>query len=198
MTNMQLNYSKYLEDKRSNLANEDIKRTDVTEKIRHDVESEKLSWADQDLTRYINDSKLLNDRQIAQLKADTDVLLQDMRNEMTQKQYEQRDRELAKLFDKYDAEVASIEANTALTDEKRKSEKQRRQSDLKEKLLAGVGDAVTAAGDWISEPSNLKSLNHYMSRPGYKNVVDLVRLMTPGSGAKPYSTKTTTTSVNTD
>lgn len=158
MTNLQLAYSEHLENVRSHKAREAIDSADVAEKVRHDVVSEELTKADQYLQKYINDQKRLTEVQVQKMKNDTDVLLQRMRNQISEQQMAQKQREIDLAYQKYSVEREKIIADTKLTNAKKASEDQKRQADLKAKLLGVIGDNIDTGTKWFKKPENRSAL----------------------------------------
>lgn len=142
MTNMQLAYTEYLENARHNRAQEETNFADVAEKVRSHKVSEELTRADQDLRRYINDTSLLTSKQLQQMKSATDLRLQEMRNEISSQEIALKKQEINNAWQKYQADINKINADTTLTQEKTKTEKQKRQGDLKTKIRAVIGNAI--------------------------------------------------------
>lgn len=149
MTNMQLAYTEYLENARHNRAQEQLTSSDISEKVRHNIKSEELSEAEQQLKKYMNDSSLLNAKEVAAMNANARIAVQELKNQISEKQIAQKQQEINNAYEKYQHEMKKIDADATLSKEKALSEKQKRQADLKAQLLAAVSTKGKALGSKV-------------------------------------------------
>lgn len=110
MTNMQLAYTEYLEDKRHHQAEEANTARDITEKSKHNRATEQLSQSQQALDKYIAElnnatkrGEIATRAEVDKLRIMTDKAIRDKQNELSAKQYDV-------LVKKTDAEIANLYA----------------------------------------------------------------------------------------
>lgn len=143
MTNMQLAYSEFLENARHNRVAEDTSRMDVVEKQRHNIQSESLTQAQQQLDRYLGElsnaakmHQIATDKEIKQLEINTNRVLKEFQNNLSYDEFKNVQQktwaEIAKLkseakknekaAEKYDqltdAQIADYEAKAAASNAK--------------------------------------------------------------------------------
>lgn len=175
MTNMQLQYSQLFEQKQHNRAMEQQGAADLAETHRANLASEDLRarQIEADIAK-ANAINAANER-IAQLQADTNLQLQEMRNFMSEKQLEQTKRQIDTQIDKASAEIDNLEANTNLTTAKTKDQVQKTQSALGQKLAKIVGNSIDKttlyASNWLAEPANKQTLKIAVTAPVYKELI---------------------------
>lgn len=175
MTNMQLQYSQLFEQKQHNRAMEQQGAADLAETHRANLASEDLRarQIEADIAK-ANAINAANER-IAQLQADTNLQLQEMRNFMSEKQLEQTKRQIDTQIEKASAEIGNLEANTNLTAAKTKDQVQKTQSALGQKLAKIVGNSIDKttlyASNWLAEPANKQTLKTALTTPLYREFI---------------------------
>lgn len=114
MTSLQAEYSKILENRRHDIATEQLGQRQLDEDTRHHIRTEEQADAANAITKWskevdaqLSRERMANDRSIAELKAASDQLIQSMKGEIEQRKLDQYERELNASIAKMRSDAAA-------------------------------------------------------------------------------------------